>query len=90
MFKAPPKIVTLEATTSDCYFRHLDGTLKAVKYHGQKRKDLVPMMEETDIVLTTYHTLVADFGEKSSPLHEIEWFRVVLDEGKRISKDEKY
>lgn len=39
------------------------------------------MIEEVDIVLTTYHTLVADFGEKSSPLHEVDWFRIVLDEG---------
>jgi SNF2 family DNA or RNA helicase len=52
-----------------------------MKYHGQRRKTLVSLIEEVDIVLTTYHTLVADFGEKSSPLHEVDWFRVVLDEG---------
>jgi len=52
-----------------------------MKYHGQKRKTLVSSIEEVDIVLTTYHTLVADFGEKPSHLHEIDWFRVVLDEG---------
>jgi SWI/SNF-related matrix-associated actin-dependent regulator of chromatin subfamily A3 len=55
-----------------------------MKYHGQKRKTLASMIEEADIVLTTYHTLVADFGEKSSPLHEVNFFRVVLDEGNRI------
>jgi SWI/SNF-related matrix-associated actin-dependent regulator of chromatin subfamily A3 len=63
---------------------HLDGTLKTIKYHGHKRKAFLPMLEDVDIVLTTYHTLVADFGEKSSPLHGIEWFRVVLDEGKQV------
>ena len=40
------------------------------------------MLEDVDIVLTTYHTLVADFREKPIPLHEVDWFRVVLDEGK--------
>jgi len=57
-----------------------------VKYHGQRRRTLASAIEEADIVITTYHTLVADFkeiGDKSSPLHEVEWFRVVLDEGKQ-------
>jgi SWI/SNF-related matrix-associated actin-dependent regulator of chromatin subfamily A3 len=39
------------------------------------------MIEEADIVLTTYHTLVVDHNKKSKPLHRVEWFRVVLDEG---------
>jgi SWI/SNF-related matrix-associated actin-dependent regulator of chromatin subfamily A3 len=55
-----------------------------VKYHGRKRKTRISGIEEVDIVLTTYHTLVTDFGEKSSPLHEINWFRVVLDEGNQM------
>ena len=41
-------------------------------------------LDEADIVFTTYHTLVAEFTEKLSPLHKIYWFRVVLDEGKGI------
>jgi SWI/SNF-related matrix-associated actin-dependent regulator of chromatin subfamily A3 len=42
------------------------------------------MIEEVDIVLTTYHTLVVDFDDKSNPIHTVEWFRVVLDEGNEI------
>lgn len=66
--------------------RHLGGTLTTVKYHGQKRKALACKIDEADIILTTYHTLVADFREKPSPLHEVNFFRVVLDEGNRIKK----
>jgi SNF2 family DNA or RNA helicase len=64
------------------FIRHLNGTLKTLKYHGQKRRELFSSCEEFDIVLTTYHTLVSDFKERSG-LHELEWFRVVLDEGMR-------
>ena len=62
--------------------KHLDGTLKIIKYHGQKRETQIPVLADSDIVLTTYHTLAADFGAKKSPNHRIAWFRVVLDEGK--------
>jgi SNF2 family DNA or RNA helicase len=34
-----------------------------------------------DMVLTTFATLVADF-KRRKVLHNLEWFRVVLDEGK--------
>ncbi len=61
--------------------RHLDGTLKTMKYHGHKRERTLAIIEDSDIVLTTYHTLAVDFAAKKSPIHEVRWFRVVLDEG---------
>ena len=66
--------------------RHLNGTLKTVKYHGQKRKTQIAVIEDSDIVITTYHTLAADFTAKVSPLNEISWFRIVLDEGRETAR----
>ena len=45
------------------------------------------MLAASDVVLTTYNTLAADYAKKSSPLHEIFWYRVVLDEGNSPSLD---
>jgi len=65
----------------------LDGSLNVLKYHGVKRKELVlPHIQDADIVLTTYNTLVAEFGSKASPLHRLNWYRVVLDEGHIIRR----
>ncbi|OCL04222.1 hypothetical protein AOQ84DRAFT_346502 [Glonium stellatum] len=65
---------------------HLNGTLKTVKYHGQKRETQIDVIEDSDIVITTYHTLAADVAAKNSPLNEIAWFRVVLDEAHIIRR----
>ena len=70
-------------------YRHIDGSLKTIKYHGRSRASQIPHIEDADIVLTTYHTLATDLMPRSSsrssfrvsPLHDISWFRVVLDEG---------
>ena len=63
---------------------HLDFQLKAIKYHGQNRGDQTDQIENSDIVITTYNTLSADFRNRCSVLHNISWYRVVLDEGKMI------
>ena len=77
--------VMLLFSFADHNFRHLDGSLNVLKYHGVKRKELVlPHIQDADIVLTTYNTLVAEFGSKASPLHRLNWYRVVLDEGRNL------
>jgi len=46
------------------------------------------MIEDSDIVVTTYHTLTTEYlmGKgKTSPLYKLGWYRVVLDEGKLVS-----
>lgn len=66
---------------------HLHNSLKVFKYHGKDRKKHLSDLEHCDIVITTYNTLAREHGIKNnggsqSPLHDIEWYRVVLDEGK--------
>lgn len=38
------------------------------------------MLSSFDVVLTTYATLAADYADQGI-LHQMEWYRVVLDEG---------
>jgi SNF2 family DNA or RNA helicase len=68
-------------------YRHLQKGFKVVKYHGENRpKTLAELsvIEDSDIVVTTYHTLTAEYliGKgKTSPLYKLGWYRIVLDEG---------
>ena len=57
------------------------GAVTVYKYHGSGKKIDVESMIEHDIVFTTYATLASDVAKRSSLLHTILWFRVVLDEG---------
>ena len=62
--------------------RHLVRyTITYHKYHGHDRNvDLISLLSN-DIVLTTYGTVAAEFKRKKSLLHQIKWYRIVLDEG---------
>lgn len=55
--------------------------LKTIKYHGQNRYSTPGSLAEADIVVTTYHTLASDFTGNRKLLRELEWYRLVLDEG---------
>lgn len=64
------------------FVRHVvDGTLKALKYHGQGRKSDPQQLLDFDIILTTYATVSSEHSKDLSPLQNIDWFRIVLDEG---------
>ncbi|XP_048555056.1 putative SWI/SNF-related matrix-associated actin-dependent regulator of chromatin subfamily A member 3-like 1 [Triticum urartu] len=55
------------------------GSLKVYMYHGQRTKDKKVLLKY-DIVITTYSVLGTEFGQEGSPVNDIEWFRVILDE----------
>ncbi|XP_009296828.1 helicase-like transcription factor isoform X2 [Danio rerio] len=68
----------------DQFEQHIrtDVTVKVYLYYGSERNRSVSLLSEQDVVLTTYNVLSSDFGNKaSSPLHNVKWLRVVLDEG---------
>ncbi|PHH91757.1 hypothetical protein CDD83_10401 [Cordyceps sp. RAO-2017] len=65
---------------------HLADAVNVVKYHGQRRERDLAALARSDIVLTTYKTLATDAASKKDPLHQIGWFRVVLDEAHSIRR----
>lgn len=62
---------------------HTDGTLTTRLYHGRKRESNPDVLSDSDIVLTSYHTLLMDEKSGKRPIQDISFFRVVLDEGER-------
>uniref|UniRef100_A0A671P3Y2 Helicase-like transcription factor n=1 Tax=Sinocyclocheilus anshuiensis TaxID=1608454 RepID=A0A671P3Y2_9TELE len=75
---------TSKGKKSDQFEQHIraDVTLKVYLYYGAERIRSVKLLSEQDVVLTTYNVLSSDFGNKAnSPLHKVNWLRVVLDEG---------
>ncbi|CAL9760025.1 unnamed protein product [Musa acuminata subsp. burmannicoides] len=54
-------------------------SMKVYLYHGERTREPEELLKY-DIVMTTYTTLSAEFGDPSSPMKETEWFRVILDE----------
>lgn len=63
--------------------RHLlPETLSVHKYHGPKRDTDVLRLREYDLILTTYATVSTEFSGGTSVLHRMNFFRLVLDEGR--------
>lgn len=63
------------------------GNMKCYLYHGTNRTQATEVLARHDIVLTSYNTAAAEFGEgvrKKRALASINWFRVVLDEAHSI------
>jgi SWI/SNF-related matrix-associated actin-dependent regulator of chromatin subfamily A3 len=60
------------------------NTLSICIFHGSSRPKSSDGVVDHDLVLTTYATLSAD-SKDLKVLQEIEWYRVVLDEGRLIS-----
>ncbi|KAM9341379.1 helicase-like transcription factor [Symphorus nematophorus] len=66
----------------DQFEQHVRANVKlnVYLYYGSDRNRSKTFLSSQDVVITTYNVLSADFGNKS-PLHGINWLRVVLDEG---------
>lgn len=55
------------------------STFKVYIYYGERTKD-AKELQKHDIVLTTYSTLASEESWDKSPIKNIEWRRVILDE----------
>lgn len=51
-------------------------------YHSHGREGNAGVLADSDIVLSTYHTISYESTDKASPLWKIKWFRIILDEGR--------
>uniref|UniRef100_A0A8C4FBM4 Helicase-like transcription factor n=1 Tax=Dicentrarchus labrax TaxID=13489 RepID=A0A8C4FBM4_DICLA len=67
----------------DQFEQHVRANVKlnVYLYYGPDRNRSKKFLSSQDVVITTYNVLSADFGVSVSPLHGINWLRVVLDEG---------
>lgn len=59
----------------------IPNSLKVLVYHGPNRVQDPDIIKMFDVVITTYNVIGVGFGKEIvSPLHKINWYRIVLDE----------
>nr|ATG70983.1 DNA/RNA helicase protein [Juniperus flaccida] len=74
----PPSVISNWVTQLEEHTK--PGKLKVHLYHGDQRNREGKELCKFDIVLTTYSTLGSEFFCPGSPMKEVDWLRVVLDE----------
>jgi SWI/SNF-related matrix-associated actin-dependent regulator of chromatin subfamily A3 len=67
---------------ADLHHGHVVGfdNLRVHKFHGSREETDIAKLINSEIVLTTYATIAADFS-RDMRLYSVTWFRIVLDEG---------
>ncbi|KAF4437905.1 alpha-1,6-mannosyltransferase subunit [Fusarium austroafricanum] len=77
----PPLMGTWEEQLSE---HVVEGGLSCHRHHREGRLTSITEIEQANIVLTTYHTISAEWSQsgkaKSSILFSVRWRRVILDE----------
>ncbi|RYP60974.1 hypothetical protein DL769_007911 [Monosporascus sp. CRB-8-3] len=66
------------------------GGLKLMRHHAKSRLTCLEDIRSVDVVLTTYHTVSAEWNERdpsSSLLFSVRWKRIVLDEAHIIRNE---
>ncbi|RSL43931.1 hypothetical protein CEP54_014883 [Fusarium duplospermum] len=79
-----PSRQVLDVWDNEIRRRFRPQTLQTTVFHGTKRVREGQLLLESDVVLTTYHTLENNSRSKAKVLHSIKWTRVVLDEAHQI------
>jgi SWI/SNF-related matrix-associated actin-dependent regulator of chromatin subfamily A3 len=71
----------------DSVGRHtVPWTLTWYKYHRQMKDIQLLDLLQYDVVLTTYGTLATGSSRSKSVLQQVDWYRIILDEGKMESR----
>ncbi|KAK6819490.1 hypothetical protein PG987_015973 [Apiospora arundinis] len=65
------------------HIKHFSAATLVVVPSAPREKDIDATVGY-DVVLTTYSTLATDYRKPGSVLHQVEWYRVVLDEAHYI------
>ncbi|KAL1615550.1 hypothetical protein SLS54_008955 [Diplodia seriata] len=77
-----PAVLLMDNWAAEILKHTASGLLKCTRYHGASKSSTTELIE-SDIVMTTYATLMAD-STRNGVLHGIQWFRIVLDEAHSI------
>jgi SNF2 family DNA or RNA helicase len=76
----------LHSVEPDALRHVLPNTLRTCRFHRKNRPTSPSDLEDFDVVLTTYSTLSSALKSQESILHQVDWYRVVLDEGRRLPR----
>ncbi|KAI8934777.1 hypothetical protein NX059_008464 [Plenodomus lindquistii] len=81
-----PNSLLLESWKEEIETHIAPGTMDVRIYHGTNKRFDLPTLLRSDVVITTYATIAADFSQGKSILNHIQWYRLVLDEGNVFSQ----